>query len=331
MSTPPSDPPEQNPEAPHRGMIPRDELPFLPKVKWRFWIPIVALLIAFPTYWLSMRAKETRDRRARLLHEHQVLTASLGPEYLAGRERLERWIIESVGPWQGDLRDPAFTYEALTREPVLYARTRLGEIRERNEIMASVRHRYPDQLLACLGAEVTWLREVFDKGSFLLPSYVDTVRGSDTPERLAALRTDLRGRILQDTELIVTGLRRRYFMLAVDEARLSIDGPTRVYVFDLREQKPVLRARGTGEGLLLIPFQISGLPRAPAQRGSSRPVTVSQHDCSVANSVRTALGVPVMGLSHAPDPPAAPASSDGGTPDAATASTTDATSAQTDR
>ena len=29
---------------------------------------------------------------------------------------------------------------------------------------------------------------------------------------------------------------------------------------------------------------------------------MSQHDCAVANTVRDAMGVPMMGITHGPDP-----------------------------
>ena len=45
--SPPPDPPVDEPGSSHRGMIPREDLPFLPKIKWRFWVPVLAILVAF--------------------------------------------------------------------------------------------------------------------------------------------------------------------------------------------------------------------------------------------------------------------------------------------
>ncbi len=81
----------------------------------------------------------------------------------------------------------------------------------------------------------------------------------------------MRLRLRRDRELIEQSLGRRYLLLAVDEAPLSIDGPTRVYVYDLRDGRQVLRARGTGDGLVLVPFRIAGLPAPPPPRGAARP------------------------------------------------------------
>lgn len=314
MSSPP-DPPVDEPSSSHRGMIPRDELPFLPQIKWRFWVPVLGVLIAFPLVWGVKRDREARRMRERLLREHATLTASLGPDYRATRQFIETSALEAVGPYAGDLRAPDLTLDRLAREPVLYGRLRVHEVHAPSDVAASIRHRYPDQLGSCLGVESLFARELLDKGAFLLPSFVDAVRGADSTERLHALREDLIFRLRRDTGLLVQHLRRRYLVLAVDEARASVDGPTRVYVYDLVARRAVLRARGDGSDVRVIPFQMVGLPTPPPRAHPLTGASVSGHDCSVANTVRRALGVEPLGMVHAPDAPV-PAADAGALPPA---------------
>lgn len=47
-----------DPSGGHRGMIPRDDLPFLPKINWKFWLPVLAVVAAFPVVWMRQRAAE---------------------------------------------------------------------------------------------------------------------------------------------------------------------------------------------------------------------------------------------------------------------------------
>lgn len=166
------------------------------------------------------------------------------------------------------------------------------------DVAASIRHRY-HQVSSCLGLEPASRGLLLDKGAFLLPSFVDAVRGANSSERLHALREDLIFRLRRDTAMLVEHLRRPYLVLVVDEARASVDGPTRVYVYDLPARRlVVLRARGEGTDVRVIPFRMAGLPSPPPR---SRPLTgssVSGHDCSVANATRQVLGVAPMG--HAP-------------------------------
>ena len=301
--SPPPDPPVDELGSSHRGMIPRDELPFLPQIKWRFWAPVLVVLVGFPLVWGIKRDRESRRLRERLLREHTVLTATLGPDYRAVRQFIETSAFEAVGPYAGDLRDHNLTLEGISRESVLYARVRIHEIHSPAEVAASIRHRYPDQLCACLGVEPLLVRELLDKGAFLLPSFVDAVRGADSTERLNALREDLIFRLRRDTTLLVNHLRRRYLILAVDEAHASIDGPTRVYIYDLPARHVVLRARGQGTDVRVIPFQMVGLPSPPPRVHPFTGESVSGHDCSVANTARQVLGIAPMGMLHLPDAP----------------------------
>jgi len=321
---PPPDPPVDEPGSSHRGMIPREELSFLPKIKWRFWLPVLAILVAFPLLWGIKRDREARRMREQLLREHAALTARLGPDYLAARRFIEASALEAVGPYAGDFRDPSLTLEGMTRAPVLYGRLRVHEVHAPADVAASIRHRYPDQVSSCLGLETLFARELFDKGAFLLPSFVDAVRGANSTERLHALREDLIFRLRRDTAMLVEHLRRPYLVLVVDEARASVDGPTRVYVYDLPARRLLLRARGEGTDVRVIPFRMAGLPSPPPR---ARPLTgssVSGHDCSVANATRQVLGVAPMGMLHAPDAPAPVADAGPAATDASTAPALDA-------
>lgn len=315
MSSPP-DPPVDEPGSSHRGMIPRQELPFLPQIKWRFWAPVLAVVLAFPLVWGMKRDREARLLRERLLREHAVLTASLGPDYRAVRTFIETSALEAVGPYPGDLRDPGLSVQDMGRAPVLYGRVRVHEVRVASEVAASLRHRYPDQLCACLGVESLFARELLDKGAFLLPSFVDAVRGAGSTERLHALREDLIFRLRRDTGVLLDHLRRRYLLLAVDEARASVDGATRVYVYDLPARRVVLRARAVGDDVRVIPFQMAGMPTPPPRARPLNGASVSGHDCSVANAVRRTLGVAPLGMAHAPDAPV-PVADGGAASDAA--------------
>ncbi len=303
-------PPDEAPPAArrgtHRGPVDPDELrSFAPRIRWRFWGPMLFLLVLFPTLWWVKRTREAEARRARLLREHATLTVDLRDAYQSRREALEALVLAAAGPYPGDLRAEGFSLEALTREPVLYARVRAHEINDRDSVLPSVRHRYPDQFPSCLGLEIVFAREVMDKGAFLHPSYVDAIRGASDTDRLHALRDDLLFRLRRDSALLVHGLARRYLVLAVDEARNAVDGPTRVFVHDIPGRRLVLRARGSGADVLIVPFRIHGIP-STAQTGRGLPrMGLSQHDCSVANAVRSALGVEPLGLMHAP--PEAPA------------------------
>lgn len=311
------DPPDASRQ---RGMIPADELTFRPQVRWRIWIPVLVGLVTIVAVYFVVETRRARRLRAQLLAEHALLTESLAPPYRHLRSQIESLTFGAVGAWQGTYTAPGFTMADLAREPVLYGRVRLGEIHRVEDVPASIRHRYADQLAACLGVETHAVHQLYSKGDFLMPSYVDSVRGVESGDRLAALRQDLQFRLRRDTPDLVQWSRRRYFVLAMDEAALSIDGPTRLYVWDLRDGRPVFRTRGEGNETVIIPVRIAGMP------GGGRPVpqptgrlNLAQHDCAVANQARMQLGVEVLSMRNAPRPEAVDADGGGEPSDAATA------------
>lgn len=307
-------------------MIPREELPFLPKFKWKLWLPIIAVIAAFPVFWLHKSHTETVALRDSLLQQYSSLTATLAPQYRQRRDALERHILETSQPYPGDFAADGFTLSELTREPALYARVRIPELRDRAHVMASVRHRYPDQFAACLGLETVAARDVMDRGAFLLPSFVTTVREAQSVERVKALRSDLLFRLSRDTSLLVDGTRRRYLVIVTDEARASTDGPTRASVWDLTTDRLVLRARSTGGDVMIVPFRIHGIASARPSHNPIGPTSVSAHDCSIADAVRRLLGASAPNVPHAPDPSAF-VTSDAGHPDASPTASPDASSA----
>jgi hypothetical protein len=313
-----------------RGMLARTELPFLPKVRWGIWIPIIVFIVGMVAAYVISEKRRGQRMRAQLIAEHTMLTATLAPPYRDLRSKIERLALTAVGPWQGTYTAPGFTAQQLAGEPVLYGRVRLGEIHRLQDVEASIRHRYPDEIASCAGLETEQVNEAYRRGDFLMPSYVDGVRGISDGDRLAALRHDLHFRLERDTHDIVQWTRRKYLVLAVDEGAASISGPTRVYIWDLRTSQPMLRARGDAGTTMIVPIRIAGIP------GGGRPVpqvgasaTLAEHDCSVANVVREQLGIQTLslhgaGAMEAEDHGEADAGSVGSTP---TATATDAAAA----
>lgn len=321
-SNEPADPSSQ------RGMLARDALPFLPRVRWRIWIPIIVFLVGMVAAYVIAEKRRGLRLRTQLLNEHTLLTSSLSPPYRELRAKVERLAFSAVGPWQGTYTAPGFAAAQLAGEPVLYGRVRAGEIHRVEDVETSIRHRYPDEIASCAGLETEPVNEAYRRGDFLMPAYVDSVRGVSDGDRLAALRQDLHFRLERDTHDIVQWTRRRYLVLAVDEGAASVSGPTRVFIWDLRDSRVMLRARGDSGTTMIIPIRIAGMP------GGGRPVpqvgasaTLAEHDCSVANVVREQLGIQTLSVHNAGDlqaqdaPSGSPvATNDGGT----TVSTADA-------
>lgn len=275
---------------------------FAPKVRWKFWLPMTVVVVGFIiTYFVVERMREN-TLRAKLLAEHASLTRTLSPEYQARRAKIERLVVTAVGRWEGDFHADGFTMEQLRREPVLFGRIRLSEVHRPEEVRASIRRRFEDQVGGCLGIEIERVWKFYDRGEFLMPAYVDALRPTTGTDRLRFLREDLLTRLRVDTPDLVQFGRRPIFGLVVDEGQSQIDGASRVYFWDMSTERLLLRARAEGNETVIIPVRISGI------RGGGAPIpqpsgalTVTMHDCSVADRVKALLGVGTFEATNAPE------------------------------
>jgi hypothetical protein len=183
----------------------------------------------------------------------------------------------------------------------LYGRVRAREIQQLSQVRDSIRRRFDDQVGACTGLEVDYVWRFYDRGEFLMPSYVDALRPARGSERLRFLREDLFARLRQDTPELIRMARHRIFVLIVDEGTSQIDGASRFYAFDLPTEQPLLRARAQGNETVIVPVRIAGMPGGgqaiPPPTGA---LTVTMHDCSLANRVKSLLGVATDDARSAP-------------------------------
>jgi|LNFM01.1.fsa_nt_gb hypothetical protein len=299
-----SDPDKNQPQK-SRGMpTERDTEAFQPRVQWQIWVPVLLALALFGVAYKVVEHRKETAIRAKLLAEHAELTGPIAPRYRQVRAKVERLTMTAVAAYAGDLVAPGFDVQRLRREPVLYGRVRSREIQRIDQVAPSIRRRFDDQVGACAGIEVEKVWRFYDRGEFLMPSYIDAVRPAEGSERLRFLREDLLTRLRTDTPELVAMGRRSIFVLIVDEGSSQIDGPSRFYAWDLESEQPLLRARAIGSETVIVPVRIAGMP------GGGRPVpapsgalTVTMHDCSLANRVKALLGVATDDARSAPDVP----------------------------
>ncbi len=265
---------------------------FKPRVRWQLWGPVLLALALFAIAYVVVERRREAAIRAKLLAEHAELTATMAPQYRRVREKAERLTMTAVGAYAGDFVAQGFTVDSLRREAVLYGRVRAREIQRVDQVKASIRRRFDDQVGACAGLEVDRIWRFYDRGEFLMPSYIDAIRPASGAERLRFLREDLLTRLRTDTPELVRMSRHPIFVLIVDEGTSQIDGASRFYAFDLESERPLVRARAEGNETVIVPVRIAGMPGGgqaiPAATGA---LTVTMHDCSLANRVKALLGV----------------------------------------
>lgn len=214
------------------------------------WVSIVLAAWAI-IYWKYTQEKIEKARNA-LLARQRDAAAELGPRFLPLRDKLERWIVEGAGPWQGDAVAPEAKESPFQTKPSLYLRILVEEAADAKTIRAAAYNSLRDAFTSCLfrasnpdpwaGPECAFNREcaagqvcnearhctvpaqpfnmrVFYRGTRMLTDdWIKEVREASDEMRLRLLDHDLDITVKEDLPLAIDVLARaQYFMLVLDE------------------------------------------------------------------------------------------------------------------
>jgi hypothetical protein len=101
-----------------------------------------------------------------------------------------------------------------------------------------------------------------------------------------------------DVPVVVSMLQADWFMLVLQQGENRRDAPVDVFLWDLRRNRPLMRARIQGRGLLVpVRAHFEGVPSAPAAHRSL--TSGAAQDCSIASQIRAMTGGEPLGFESA--------------------------------
>jgi len=181
-----------------------------------------------------------------------------------------------------------------------------------------------DALIRCLGIAPASARGLYQAGAFLTQAWVDEARTTPERIRLRVLDEQLARSVQVDVPAIATLLSAQYFLLVIQQGQSRRDAPVDVYLWDLREDRPLLRARVQGRGLLLpVRLRFDGVAPAPRPETPPSVHSIGAFDCSIAAQIKALTGEAPVSVGSAeeiearaaqPPAPAEGAASPAGTP-----------------
>lgn len=264
---------------------------YMPRVPWRWILLGTAGIVAlFAVYYV--RKQQTSDAlRQQMLTLHEERLTELSGRYLAFRERLEGLIAEAAqGGEPEQWVDPRLNISGLRGGAGLYVRLPVAAARERAHIGPASQGAQPDAIMRCLGIAPMNLSGLYEKGEFLTPEWVESLRSEQDQMRLRVLDDQLGRHVQVDVPVITTMMQADWFMLVVQQGENRRDEPVDVFLWDLRRNEPLLRARIQARGLLVpvrLSFEGAG-PAAPAADRDAR--SGAAQDCSIASQIRALTG-----------------------------------------
>lgn len=278
--------------APPEEELGKEKPAYLPRIPWR-WVGFVALLLgggyfAYSTYE-GRRADALRDA---IVDTHTTQLGEIADRYGQFRRRLETWIVESAEAGEPERYvDPRLRISGLHAGEGLYLRIHADQATSADDIAMAASQMGQDAIARCLGINPASARGLFENGAFLLPDWLDDVREERGVMRLRVLDQQLASHIQVDVPVLASLMRAQYFLLVLEHGESRIESPVDVYLWDLREDRQLMRVRVQANGILLpVRIRLPGVEPGPPPEGRPGLFTGGAHDCSIAAQIKALTG-----------------------------------------
>ena len=266
---------------------------YRPRIPWARvgFVVLVAALFAGAYFWRQkVRADELRDR---IRAQHAEHVAPVLDELKATRIDLESKALDAKSGAANRLVEAEVPLSALHDKEMVYLQVRASELASEDGLRAAVESEEEDAIGACLGLELTPLSALSDVPEVLTVKWVDRVDDTNDMQRLSVREEQLMRAIDRELPALRERLPADYFLLLVVQGKSRLRDPVDVFLWELAEDKLVLRSRTENRGrLITVRSQIG--PKADSARAAGDPIAIA--DCSIAAHIKAQLGEPTMDL-----------------------------------
>ncbi len=266
---------------------------YRPRLPWTRigFVLLVALLIAGAYFWRQkVRADELR---ARIEAQHAEQVAPVLDELEATRLDLEGKALAAKSGAAKRLIEAEVPLSALHDEEVVYLKVRAPALGSEDALRAAIESEEEDAIGACLGLELTPLSALSDVPEVLTSKWLASVNETNEMQRLSVREEQLTRAIERELPALKERLPADYFLLLVVQGKSRLRDPVDVFLWDLEQDKLVLRSRAENRGrLITVRSQIG--PKSDSAEAAGDPIVTA--DCSIAAHIKAQLGEPTMDL-----------------------------------
>jgi hypothetical protein len=266
---------------------------YRPRIPWARvgFVVLVAAVIAGAYFWRQeVRADELRDR---IRAQHAERVAPTLEELEATRIDLEAKALGAKSGAANRLVDTEVRLSALHDKEMIYLRVRAPELASEAGLRAAISSVQEDAIGACLGLELTALSALSDVPEVLTAKWLARVDDTNDMQRLSVREEQLTRAIERELPALTERVPADYFLLLVVQGKSRLRDPVDVFLWDLAQDKLVLRSRTDNRGrLIAVRSQIG--PKADSVKAAGDPIVTA--DCSIAAHIKAQLGEPTMDL-----------------------------------
>jgi hypothetical protein len=266
---------------------------YRPRVPWARigFVVLLVTLISGAYFWRQkIRADALRERIAAL---HAERVAPILAQLEATRADLEAKALEAKSGAAKRLVEAEVPLSALHDRKVVYLKLRAPELASEQTLRAAIDSEEVDAIGACLGLELTPLRELSDVPEVLTVKWLRRVDDTNDMQRLSVREEQLRRAIERELPALERRVPADYFLLLLVQGKSRLRDPVDLFLWDLAEDKLVLRSRTENRGrLITVRSQIG--PKSDSAKVKGDPIVTA--DCSIAAHIKAQLGEPTMDL-----------------------------------
>jgi hypothetical protein len=264
--------------------------PHLPWARIGFVVLILALISGAYFWRQKVRADALRER-IEALHAERV--APILAQLEATRVDLEAKARDAKSGAANRLVEAEVPLSALHEKKVVYLKLRAPELANEQTLRAAIDSEEVDAIGACLGLELTPLLELSDVPEVLTVKWLRRVDDTNDMQRLSVREEQLRRAIERELPALEQRVPADYFLLLLVQGKSRLRDPVDVFLWDLAQDKLVLRSRTENRGrLITVRSQIG--PKSDSAKAKGDPIVIA--DCSIAAHIKAQLGEPTMDL-----------------------------------
>jgi hypothetical protein len=266
---------------------------YRPRLPWMRigFVVFAAALIAGAYLWRQkVRADELRER---MQAQHAEEVAPVLEALEATRVEL---VAKALGATSGAARrlvEAELPLSALHDDKLVYLEARAPELGSEQSLRIAIESEEDNAIGACLGLALTPLSTLFEVPEVLTVEWLERANETNDMQRLSVREEQLSRAIERELPALRARLPVDYFLLLVVQGKSRLRDPVDVFLWDLENDKLVLRSRTQNRGrLITVRSQIG--PSSESAKADIDPIVTA--DCSIAAHIKAQLGEPTMDL-----------------------------------
>ena len=116
----------------------------------QFWLWVGTLILAFSVLYWKLAQGQLESQKSQVMAKQRALAKELQPRIVPWRDRIESWVKDLGGRWQGPTTAPDADLDSIQKGPGVYLRLMLGEAADGAHIRSAATGSLHDGFSSCL-------------------------------------------------------------------------------------------------------------------------------------------------------------------------------------